>query len=322
MYRFLEMPPVEANTEPKEAPVKDVGKKTASETKKELRKKQEKIERKRKQLADQRWRILPPHGVRWLFATGALFGLALATKWNAAPLYLGAVVVTLVRVYLAKQPRLYLYWLIAMIVLPPLMYIGSYGYYFSLGYNWDDFTTLHQQIWWYHHNLKATHPFSSEWWEWPWVTQPVWLFMHYDPDGTRRIMYLMGNPLLWWLFVPSLIYIAWRYFKNQALRDACILFGFFGTWLPWMFIGRVLFIQYLLPAVPFGVMAVATALDDLATWWKVKWLPFVWVAICWAAFANFYPLWTAQPITGEDLHGTRMLWFHRWHKTNVEGLYW
>ncbi len=321
MYRFLEMPPLDLPTTSVE-PRPDA-KKSSPESKKEARKKKEKIDRKRESLKDAWWRTESPGMVRWLFATGVLFGIALATKWNAAPLYAGAIVVTLVRVYLLKQWRMFLYWALAMLAIPPLMYVLSYGYYFSLGYTWDDFTTLHQQIWWYHHNLKATHPFSSEWWEWPWVTQPVWLFMHYDGDGAhRRIMYLMGNPLLWWLFVPSLAWVTVRYVKRQALRDACILFGFFGSWLPWMFIGRVLFIQYLLPAVPFGVMAVATTLEDLAGTFKLKWLPWVWVALCWATFINFYPIWTAQPITPEDLHGSRLLWFHRWHKTNVEGLYW
>jgi dolichyl-phosphate-mannose--protein O-mannosyl transferase len=200
-------------------------------------------------------------------------------------------------------------WLVA----PPIFYLVSYIPYFLQDYSWADFSMLNHQIWWYHHNLKATHSMSSLWWEWPWITRPVWFFLHNSP-GEIRVIYAMGNPALWWVFLPCLAWVTVRYAMKREPADGLILCGFFGVWFPWIFVGRVAFIQYLLPAVPFGAMAVARALMDLGALVKQKWIPIAWVAIVAAVFINFYPFWSGYPIPHDVAAGKRYYWFDAWRK--------
>ncbi len=202
-------------------------------------------------------------------------------------------------------------WLLA----PPLLYLGSYIPYFLSDYSWADFERLNQQIWWYHHALKATHSMSSSWWEWPLITRPVWFFLHNSP-GEIRVIYAMGNPALWWAFLPSLAWVAIRWIMRREPADGLILCGFFGVWLPWVFVGRVAFLQYLLPAVPFGVLAIARALDDIrhALGRAGRWVGPAYVALAVAVFINFYPFWSGYPIPQDVAAGKRYYWFDNWRR--------
>jgi dolichyl-phosphate-mannose-protein mannosyltransferase len=130
-----------------------------------------------------------------------------------------------------------------------------------------------------------------------------------------RVIYAMGNPLLWWAFLPSLAWVAVRWFQRRDPADGLILCGFFGVWLPWVFVGRVAFIQYLLPAVPFGTLAVARAATDLGALFKRRRAVIVpYTALVVATFINFYPFWTGYPISQEALAGKRFYWFERWRQ--------
>lgn len=201
-------------------------------------------------------------------------------------------------------------WLVA----PPVFYLASYIPYFALDYSWSDFEKLNHQIWWYHQNLKATHSMSSHWYEWPLVTRPVWFFLHSFP-GEIRVIYAMGNPLLWWAFIPSLIWVAVRWLRAREPADGLILCGFCAFWLPWIFVDRVAFIQYLLPAVPFGALAVARAVTDLGKFLRRPRLAVgIYAAVVVATFMNFYPFWSAYPISQEAAAGHRYYWFENWRK--------
>jgi dolichyl-phosphate-mannose-protein mannosyltransferase len=201
------------------------------------------------------------------------------------------------------------------IVAPPILYLMSYIPYFADGYSWSDFEMLNKQIWWYHQALKATHSMSSKWWEWPLVTRPVWFFLHNSP-GEVRVIYAMGNPILWWAFLPSLAWVGVRWYRGRLPADGLILCGFFGCWLPWMFVGRVAFIQYLLPAVPFGVLAIARATTDLgrALGRAGRYVVPAYAALAVLVFVNFYPFWSGYPISTEAAKGSRYYWFEAWRK--------
>ncbi|HSP77742.1 MAG TPA: hypothetical protein VLQ93_04400, partial [Myxococcaceae bacterium] len=161
--------------------------------------------------------------------------------------------------------------------------------------------------------LKAGHSQSSVWWEWPLLTRPLWMFTHHTPEGSR-VIYALGNPLLWWFFLPALAHVAQRYLKLRQPGDGLILCGFFGAWLPWAFIGRVTFIQYLLPGVPFGVLAVATLLRDMtgaAGRWRL-WLAGAYATLCVATFLHFYPILSAALVSRESLAGRQWFWIDSW----------
>ena len=75
-----------------------------------------------------------------------------------------------------------------------------------------------QQVWSYHANLDATHPYFSEWWKWPWLVRPTWYFYEQKGEFVRGIV-AIGNPALWWLCVPATL---WSLLTGlgSATRDA------------------------------------------------------------------------------------------------------
>lgn len=259
------------------------------------------------------------HRAAWLVASGAAFGLGITMKWNAAPVFLGMAVLTLGRIVHGRvrgtdrgRPFLSLLaaWGVGYVLAPPLLYLLSYGPYLLAGRGLSDLAGLHEQIWHYHRSLKAAHSQGSPWWQWPLLTQPVWLFSSPSERGSH-VIYALGNPLLWWLFLPSVAYVAFRYVRRREPADGLILCGFLGAWLPWAFVGRVAFIQYLLPGVPFGVLAVATLFQDVAARWRPR-VAGAYALLCVAAFLHFYPILSAWPVQAPSLAGRRWFWFDRW----------
>jgi len=80
-------------------------------------------------------------------------------------------------------------------LLPLTIYLMSYGQMFLQGKNWNHFTKLHQQIWWYQTNLDATHPYQSQPWQWFLNIRPVWLHVDYSENGSIANIYSLGNPI-------------------------------------------------------------------------------------------------------------------------------
>ena len=251
-----------------------------------------------------------------LLATGALLGLAVATKWSAVAL-LGLIGLAYswraVRIW-RESPQLldsYLRWgPIAFVALPAGIYLVSYGHFFLTGHDWGDFVALHRAMLAYHRDLGVVHPYSSAWWEWPLAARPVWYYAHRSA-GIGSFVFANGNPLLYWPMVVAVAWVAvdWWGRRPQALTVLGI--GFFGQWLPWAFSPRGTFIYHFLPAVPLGCVALAVVLAD--AWRRGGWqrrVAAVYVVGAVATFAFFYPLTTAMPLTPDQV--ALRLWFDSW----------
>ena len=160
----------------------------------------------------------------------------------------------------------------------------------------------------YHKNLTAKHPYASSWEKWPLSKKPV--FYYYNVDSvevadagsakngeakqTEEVITAInghGNPLLWWfgdlgMICVALMLIFWTMRelfdegKGKAENhwsEVVILVGFFASWLPWIFIGRVVFLYHFLPAVPFLFLAAVWLLKRI--WVKKGWGRMVVAAI-------------------------------------------
>ena len=257
---------------------------------------------------------------RWLVAAGAAFGLGLTMKWSVLPLFIECAFLTVARIaHDARRSgnrqlfvRDLVAWAAGFVVAPVAIYLIAYVPYFWAGHSFSDFADLVHQQRWYHEHLNAVHSYGSRWYGWPLILRPVWFYAHSAGPESIAVIYAMGNPLVWWVFLPSLAWIGWRFACRRAAADGLILLGFFGSWLPWMFVSRVGFIQYLLPAVPFGVLAVASAVSELARFPRGRLIAGIYILCCVAAFIYFYPIWSAWPISTHALSSHRWIWFNRW----------
>jgi hypothetical protein len=68
----------------------------------------------------------------------------------------------------------------------------------------------------YHNAECHGHPYASDWYSWPVVFHPVLFYADYKSNTTaagvseRGWISDMGNPAVWWLAIPALLFCLWR----------------------------------------------------------------------------------------------------------------
>ena len=135
----------------------------------------------------------------------------------------------------------------------------------------QDLVTLHRQMMSAHVDLAKSHPYSSPWWSWPWMLQPVFYW-----SGSETVVYFVGNPVVWWgssillgaLGMTSVLVLASarkipRDPLDQPRRLWIPLAGWIMAWAPLATVPRILFLYHYLTALVFGVCAVTLWLDRL-----------------------------------------------------------
>lgn len=184
------------------------------------------------------------------FLSSLAFGLSVASKWSAVwavPIFL--------LIFVSRKKRLdwsYLWFF----TIPIIVYIGSYFDMFLTGHNLEIWWGMQEQMWWYHTGLKATHPYSSMWWSWPFLIRPIYLYTSDEIGGWVSRIYAFGNPVVFWFgFASVLIGAAYSYLeKNKNL--ALVVFSYFIFFAPWALSPRIMFLYHYLPSIPF--LAIAT----------------------------------------------------------------
>jgi dolichyl-phosphate-mannose-protein mannosyltransferase len=261
-----------------------------------------------------------------LLATGLFVGLGMATKWSSVALagLIGLVVCwQMVRLWrhsrgndtiaaeARSELRAYLRWApIALFVIPLAVYLASYLHFWFTGHDWADFIALHRDMLAYHRNLDFVHDDSSPWWQWPLAARGVWYYV----DERRRegaFVFANGNPLLYW---PMIVAVAWMvidWWGRRSTAALILVIGFFGQWLPWAFSPRGTFIYHFMPAVPLGCIAIALIVTGA---WGRGGMPRIAAAgyalAVVATFAWFYPLYTAGPLSLDQVD--LRMWLASW----------
>jgi dolichyl-phosphate-mannose-protein mannosyltransferase len=261
----------------------------------------------------------------WLIATGAALGAAFASKWSGA-FFLAAVAIAVVawdaaRARAGGRPGWWStirteWWVlgVALVALPFVIYVVSFGNRFDgtlLAFPWD------RDSWWWdlarrqvvmlgrHIDLTGLYPYTSPAWTWPVVKRPFLLVFEAHGNVTRETLGF-GNPVIWWPAVASMLLTAARWVRGPrgaARPEGVILLGFaagYLVWIPLTISRPFAFLFYLLPAVPFMVLALARALQ-LAPWPRIaRGVSVGALATAIALFAFFYPVLTARPLPPDE----------------------
>ena len=81
------------------------------------------------------------------------------------------------------------------------------------GHSLGDLVGLQQQMFGYHYDLKATHPYGSKWWQWPFILRPISYYYHdwrtgaatQDPTACCVAEIIaIPNPAVWWFGLVSI----------------------------------------------------------------------------------------------------------------------
>ena len=272
----------------------------------------------------------PPDRIRWpLFVTGVLLGLGIATKWNAgyAALLIGLVTVGRLGHLLWLRHRgatsqevrngirEHLICIPFMLgAVPASMYVLTYAPFFLEGYSLAQFVDLQKTAFRIQTTLTYDNAQSSQWWQWPLALRPVWFGNRSLGDGRIATTYANGNPLLYWAFLPAMAWVCFHWWRTRRTALIVLAIGFFGQWLPWILVEKNAYVYHFLPAVPFGCVAVATAIVHLCQrnkGWR-RTLAIEYVVVVVLVFAFFYPVYACLPISHAAL--ALRMWFPSWRQ--------
>ena len=202
--------------------------------------------------------------VKEMLAAGVFLGLALSTRWTSlwAWGFLGVLMLVVRRARLFHVRELALT-ATAFAAIPLALYVISYLPWMGQGHALSELWPHTKAIWVYHAGLRATHPYFSSWYSWPWLYRPTWYYFNQNAEeAVVRGIVAIGNPALWWVSVPVTV---WALVTGVRARDPRRLFSGFGycfLYLPWGISPRQLnYSHYLFEAIPYACLSLGILLD-------------------------------------------------------------
>lgn len=194
------------------------------------------------------------------------------------------------------------------------------------------------------HAGSVTDPSSSPWWSWPFmfrldgVNVPRWFDISYLPNNVVSTITVFGNPVVWWVGFALMLFLTERAIhgrelvanlrsrlskssaskrisiraKGWDLPAIFIVFVFFFSWLPYVFIGRATYIYHFYLSVPLLCLAITYFINK---YWNTRNGKIAAIAIfvgAVAMFALFYPVISGAPISTTYVHNY-LKWFPSWY---------
>jgi dolichyl-phosphate-mannose-protein mannosyltransferase len=186
----------------------------------------------------------------------------------------------------------------------------------------------------FHEGLASPHPYKSSPWSWLVLGRPV--DFYYDGSATNcgkapcaREILLLGTPLMWWAFLPMLLWLAWHWLTTRDWRAGAVWIAFIAGWVVWFKDAkRTMFLFYMAPLVPFLIIGLTLALGvllgpalrrtgdlyrdhraSIRRQWGIAGLC-VYLGLVVADFAWMWPLFTGGLRTYQQWHAH--IWLPSW----------
>ncbi len=210
-------------------------------------------------------------------------------------------------------------------LLPITVYFLSYIPFMMApgpGHDPVDVVTYQIHMFNYHKNLKADHPFSSQWWEWPLIKRPVWYYTGQDnlPEGKISTIVSMGNPAVWWAGVPAVLaaffFVVYslksREFNETEAGMVVIFTAFVFQYLPWISVSRLTFIYHFFASVPFLILSIVYVYSKFKKLYPgTKYFMSGYLIVVFLLFLIFYPLLSGL-VVDKDYASDYLRWFDSW----------
>jgi dolichyl-phosphate-mannose--protein O-mannosyl transferase len=206
------------------------------------------------------------------------------------------------------------------------IYALCYIPFFSNGHNFVDMVTLQREMYSYHANLKATHPYASSWYDWPLLTRPISYFyteylpykVSHDPHACCVAEILaLPNPFVWWFGLASVPIVAALAWIERNRGYALLIVAYVIQWLPWIGSPRIAFEYHFYPNLAMIVLCNAIVLQKVWHWRRegvdsriAPALVGIYMAIVVAGFAYFYPVLAGVHVPWDVWHAR--MWINRW----------
>lgn len=241
----------------------------------------------------------------WLSITALLLGVLISIKWTGL-----AIVGLIGATWLYESVSRRVEWqrmlreIVCAFLIIATVYIGSFAVHFALlsrsgegdvfmserfqttlqgnqHYNpkqtvtfWDKFTELNHEMYSAQSSLTGVkHPYSSEWYSWPWMMRPVYYWQGQTAaNGLQGNIYLLGNPVVWFAGLVSVVVVSVallvfpKLLGNRWRLAVFLVAGYLINFIPFAFINRPMFLYHYLFAFVISILLFCVLADRLLQW--------------------------------------------------------
>ncbi|WP_099205466.1 phospholipid carrier-dependent glycosyltransferase [Scatolibacter rhodanostii] len=279
-----------------------------------------------------------------LAMSGVLMGIGIASKWTVAYGAVGLAVLLFAKMghayFIAENRKLCfkriqtvcLWCCLLFVLIPFVIYYLAFLPMTTLPHQssvWSSFVNYQINMFDYHANLKAEHPFASPWYEWPFMVKPIWFYFTDNLPYADKVSTIssFGNPAVWWVGIPALMVTVVQLVFKKKKAAFVVIVGFLSVYLPWVLVPRIAFIYHYFTAVPFLIMAIVLWLQSILentspisefslgnsklVLTKGKLVVFLYIAVAVVLFMTFYPVLSGAETT--QAYANSLEWFSQWY---------
>lgn len=263
--------------------------------------------------------------LRNLFLSGLFMGCSIATKWTGCFLALALAILFFAHLIYTCIKRekhwtkettiIVLSCFVFFLIVPIVLYVGLYFMFPDiLPYPITGIENLLKEtgeIYKYHSTLQATHPFTSPWYSWMAMIKPVWYYVSYYAGEMKRTIVGIGNPAIWWMGFPALVYLIFSSIKHRKKEELSLITMMLVMLVPYLFIGRVMFLYHFFPVLPFMMLGIVALIKYLVEKFELSHTIWIYVAIVVICSILFYPVTSGTMIPSE--YADWLKWLPTWH---------
>ena len=236
---------------------------------------------------------------------------AFSIKWTALSFVLFIAIYEMWRVgnYRKTLKLVFVYFVIGVLVYLSVFYV-HFIYFPEIQTNFfHNFVVLNIEMLRASTSMTATHSYSSVWFTWPLMLRPIFYWQNIEQG---RYIYLLGNPLIYLISIVSISYLSLLILlkKVKDRVSAVIVMGFIVNFLPFMFIGRVMFLYHYEVALIFAIISIGFLLDSIKNEKNRIITTCLLVGLCILTFIYFSPLTYGLKLDNDQLNNR--MWVSSW----------
>lgn len=232
----------------------------------------------------------------YLLLSGIFFGLSVSVKWTG--LYGGIALAVIFFTHLVKNKKIniknFLKGTLFFVVIPLFIYSSLYLIFpnnkLNHTTNFENIINQQKDMYNYHSKLNATHYFSSKWYTWPISYKPVWYHQEILNNDTKETISGIGNIVIWWMGIIGFLYSLIKLIIEKDKQSFIIVVSMLSLWLPYAFIGRVMFLYHYFPVLPFMMLGIVNLFKSIEEKYKLKYLIPLYMIFVIAFFIIYYPV--------------------------------
>lgn len=258
-----------------------------------------------------------------LFWSGLFMGMSISIKWSGAFSAIGLAAIFFINLIIEikenkkwtkENTTTILCCIVFFIVIPILIYVLSYIPFYTEenAYITDvkSFFNWQKEMYNYHHTLDDIHTYSSKWYTWPITQKSVFYWLGSEKDGNISKIALLGNPIIFWVSVPSMIFVLIMGIKKRKINYLMLISAIICSMLPYLKIDRVMFLYHYFPTLPFAMLSIVAFMKWLCEKIKSDIPIYIFLGIALIVFIKFYPIYSGLPVPNEYLENLK--WLKTW----------